>query len=218
MDKLQSRPETLTGQTPFLLGEKIGEGEHAEVFRSLQDPHKLVKKLKIREEYSIWGDFEMQSVSRTYDEEQFREHYQTALSLLEKHLGGFLPKTQLVFGHAEDNKTAGYLITEEVMPETQENLAEKMEKLDEMLTAVIQMYLDQPKGPKFVPDIFGKEEFRYGHTADNPEPKFYILDIYPTFKMTAEEICAGIYQIVQKYSQSSLPKTFKIMKQLEYQA
>ena len=216
MDKMRPGTETMTGEMPFLLGEKIGEGKHAEVFRSQQDPHKLVKKLKIREEYSIWGDFEIQEVNSAYDEEQFREHYQAALNLLQKHLDSFLPKTQLVFGHTDGNKTAGYLITEEVMPETAENPEEKMEKMDEMLEAVVKMFIDQPKGPKFVPDIFGEEEFRYGHTANNPTPKFYILDIYPTFKMTSSEVCAGINQIIQKEGVQFFPKTLELMKRLEY--
>ena len=34
-----------THNTPFLLGEKIAQGKHAEVFRSVQDPNKLIKKL-----------------------------------------------------------------------------------------------------------------------------------------------------------------------------
>ncbi|MCL5774926.1 MAG: hypothetical protein M1333_01800 [Patescibacteria group bacterium] len=216
MNRTRPRYETLTGDMPFLLGEKVGEGEHAEVFRSLQDPHKLVKKLKIREEFTIWDDFDAEHVLGNYSEEQFREHYQSALSLLQKHLEGFLPKTQLVFGHTNENKTTGYLITEEVMPETTDNSKEKLEKMDEMLAAVVQMFIDQPKGPKFVPDIFGKEEFRYGHTANNLAPKFYILDVYPTFKMTSSELCAGINQIIQKDGQQFFPKTLETMKQLEY--
>lgn len=204
-------PETTQNRSPFLLGKEIGHGEHADVFRSKQDPHKLVKQLRIRETYSLWEDNDAEMVLEDYSEEKFRKHYQSALRLLQKYLNDFLPETQLVFGNTAAGRKTGYLITEEVIPEETENPKEKTEKLDEMLTAVIQMFLDQPTGPKFVPDIFGKEEFRYGHTNKNPIPKYYILDIYPVFEMTSTDLARNIHHLMDTFKPQLFPKTQKIM-------
>lgn len=189
---------------PFRLGERLNVGgKHSEIYRIEENDDVLVKKLQISD-MNEEGYYTERKPS--YSEQEFRAHYQKTLDILKKNLEHYLPDMQLVYGQANVGEPSGYLITEKVISETEPN-EQKLELLDEFLSETVKMFSKQQGEKRYIPEVWNEENIRFGHTPKNPEVKYYLLDVYPLFKLDKDNITEKISLIFKKYPQFGFPKT-----------
>ncbi len=190
------------GRVPFELGEKIGSGTTAEVFESVKNPNLVVKKFKI-----IWaeGD-ESENYSeetfkrifkRNFDQmaEAFGEYFPKGqLVFGEEEKGqtvGYLIQEKifkdrpLFFTKEKKQKLEALDSVLSHIVENFKRLSAEKEKVSGKLGTRTWNYLpemlsqDENKETRVtMPDFMGPDDMVYGHTADNPKPRYLLHDIY----------------------------------------
>lgn len=213
------------GSPPFELGEKFAEGHMATVFEHKKDPNYLVKRVAIITEDPFSPGKE---TKKSYSLNGFRFHYQRNLLDMQKHVGDFMPKTQLIYGHDEEGNPTGWIITEKVFKRDDESSEDKLKALDTVMSALIDMYLnkfekegrDYGTGLKLVemPDFLGSdggEDLIYGYTKNNPTPQYYLPDIYPMFECGPIRLINEIRNKIRPYGYEHFPITTGKLVRLE---
>ena len=213
------------GHPPFELGKKFSEGHMATVYEAQKDPNLLVKRVSIAVE-----DFKtpVSEIKENYSLGAFRYHYQSNLLDMEKHVGDFMPKTQLVYGADGEGKPTGWIITERIFKNEDESSDEKLKALDAVMSALIDMYFnkfekegrDYGDGLKSVemPDFLGSdggEDLIYGHTKSNSEPQYYLPDIYPMFELGPIMLVNKIRDKIRPFGYENFPEATKKLTELE---
>lgn len=213
------------GYTPFELGQKIAEGHTASVYEAQKNPDLLVKRVSI-----ITEDFDSpaKETRRSYTLDAFRYHYQRNLLDMRKHVGNFMPNTELVYGLDENGDPCGWVITEKITKTKELATEERLRALDMVMSALVDMYLskfekegrDYGDGLKLVemPDFLGHdggEDLMYGSTKSNSHSQYYLPDIYPMFECGPIMLSNEIRDKIRPYGYLNFPRTTEKLVKLE---
>lgn len=218
--------------TPFELGEKIAKGGHmSDVYEAKKDPNYVVKKCP----FVLIEDEDSMRMFKLHIKDcgkftAFSRHYQANLLDMQKHVGKFMPKTQLIYGYDEQSEETGWIIAEKIFKcENESAQTERIKALDEVMSALIDMYFNKfekegddyyGNGVKFVymPDFLSKDEgedLMYGYTISNSKPQYYLPDIYPMLKYDPVRLGNEIRNKIRPYGYENFPTTAKKLTELE---
>ena len=193
------------------VGEPFCRGTYVDIYRAKKDGYILIK-----------GNLRLPGLDTETDPldtlKEFKDYYQQALKFLQENFQEYLPDTQLVWGRGKGGQECGYILTEEVIEETDKAYEEqKFNELDEFLSSAIKIWLENKddRGCARFPDLKGRHNYIFGRTKKKPIPKLYLVDAFPVERLSQRDIEKEVKKVLDSNPDFNFPQTSTMLQEIE---